>query len=147
MSDNIKAFLTQDHRACDEEFANMENAISSDDWEKGEECFDTFITDLFHHFDMEEQVMFIAFEEKTGMTGGPTQVMRMEHDQMRNVISQMRSDIERKNKDHFFGLSESLMMLMQQHNMKEEQMLYAMADAHLSSIANEVVEKMKELKK
>jgi len=147
MNQNIKTFLTNDHRVCDEKFAIMETAVISNDWNEALKKFENFTNDLMCHFDMEEKVMFPTFEEKTGMEGGPTQVMRMEHDQMRNVISQMKNDIETKNKDHFFGLSESLMMLMQQHNMKEEQMLYAMADAHLSIIANEVVEKMKELKK
>ena len=35
------------------------------------------------------------------------------------------------------------MMLMQQHNMKEEQMLYAMADSHLGDIVGDVVDNMK----
>ncbi len=39
------------------------------------------------------------------------------------------------------------MMLMQQHNMKEEQMLYRMADAHLGADATLVVNEMKELGK
>lgn len=146
MNQNIKTYLTKDHRDCDEQFANMENAVASGDWVKAQKEFNLFLNDLSTHFDMEEKIMFPAFESKTGMVGGPTQVMRMEHEQMRNVVSQMKNDVESKNKDHFFGLSESLMMLMQQHNMKEEQMLYAMADAHLASEASEIVEKMKELK-
>jgi len=81
------------------------------------------------------------------MTNGPTQVMRMEHAQMLNVVSQMREDIAKQDKNHFFGLSESLMMLTQQHNMKEEQMLYAMADAHIQEQKSSVIEKMKELKR
>ena len=32
---------------------------------------------------------------------------------------------------------------MQQHNMKEEQMLYAMADVHLASLVPQVIENMK----
>jgi len=39
------------------------------------------------------------------------------------------------------------MMLTQQHNMKEEQMLYAMADAHIQEQKSSVIEKMKELKR
>ena len=35
------------------------------------------------------------------------------------------------------------MMLMQQHNMKEEQMLYAMADAHLSVETPQIISSMK----
>ncbi len=147
MSNTISAFLTQDHRDCDEEFANMENAVASEDWAKANEQFSTFAKDLEHHFKMEEEIMFPAFETRTGMMGGPTQVMKMEHEQMRGVVAQMKTALEAKDKNNFFGVSESLMMLMQQHNMKEEQMLYAMADAHLGGDAALVVDEMKGLEK
>ena len=139
----ISSFLTTDHRACDEEFANLENAVASQNWEKSQEQLNKFISDLTHHFSMEEKVMFPAFEDATGMTQGPTMVMRMEHSQMRNILDDLKADIEKKDKNHFFGVSESLMMLMQQHNMKEEQMLYAMADMHLGSLVSKVIEDMK----
>ena len=141
----ISSFLTSDHRACDNEFANLENAIASQDWEEAKNQFEKFSLDLTHHFDMEEKVMFPAFEEVTGMTQGPTMVMRMEHSQMRNILDDLKSDIEKKDKNHFFGVSESLMMLMQQHNMKEEQMLYKMADMHLGSLISKTIEDMKAL--
>ena len=141
----ISSFLTKDHRACDEEFANLENAVASDNWEESAIKLNKFITDLLHHFDMEEKVMFPTFEEVTGMTQGPTMIMRMEHDQMRQLLNALQEDLDKKDKNHFFGVSESLMMLMQQHNMKEEQMLYAMADMHLGSLVSKVIEDMKAL--
>ena len=113
----ISSFLTSDHRACDNEFANLENTVASDNWEESKTQFDKFSADLLHHFDMEEKVMFPVFEEVTGMSQGPTMVMRMEHSQMRNILDDLKTDIEKKDKNHFFGVSESLMMLMQQHNM------------------------------
>ena len=143
--DTISSFLTADHRACDEEFANLENAIASQDWEEAKNQLEKFSSDLVHHFDMEEKVMFPVFEEVTGMTQGPTMVMRMEHSQMRGILEDLKADIEKKDKNHFFGVSESLMMLMQQHNMKEEQMLYRMADMHLGSLVSKVIEDMKAL--
>ena len=141
----ISSFLTSDHRACDNEFANLENAIASLDWEEAKSQFDKFSADLLHHFDMEEKVMFPVFEDVTGMSQGPTMVMKMEHSQMRSILDDLNADIEKKDKNHFFGVSESLMMLMQQHNMKEEQMLYAMADMHLGSRVSKVIEDMKAL--
>ena len=139
----ISSFLTKDHRACDEEFANLENAVASDNWEESAIKLNKFITDLLHHFDMEEKVMFPTFEEVTGMTQGPTMIMRMEHDQMRQLLNALQEDLDKKDKNHFFGVSESLMMLMQQHNMKEEQMLYTMADTHLAALVPQVLENMK----
>ena len=79
------------------------------------------------------------------MTQGPTMIMRMEHDQMRQLLNDLQEDLEKKDRKHFFGVSESLMMLMQQHNMKEEQMLYSMADMRLGSFVEKVIEDMKAL--
>ena len=139
----ISSFLTTDHRACDEEFANLENAVASQNWEKSQEQLNKFISDLTHHFSMEEKSMFPAFDGATGMTQGPTMVMRIEHEQMKQLLNSLQEDVNKKDKDHFFGVSESLMMLMQQHNMKEEQMLYKMADMHLGTLVSKVIEDMK----
>ena len=62
------------------------------------------------------------------MTGGPTQVMRHEHAQMRDLIGQMDAAMEQKNADGFGGAAETLLVMMQQHNMKEENILYPMID-------------------
>ncbi|PLY07010.1 MAG: hemerythrin HHE cation-binding protein [Arcobacter sp.] len=147
MSNTVSSFLTQDHRDCDDRFAALENSVASENWIEVEKVFASFFSDMQHHFDMEEKVMFPAFESKTGMTGGPTQMMRMEHQQMLQILGQMKCDIEKKDKEHFFGLSETLMMLMQQHNMKEEQMLYRMADQHLGADTSLVISQMKELER
>lgn len=101
MDETIKSFLTQDHRNCDEEFANLENVVASGDWQKAQEAFNEFENELQTHFDMEEKVLFPIFEQNTGMTCGPTQVMRMEHSQMSNVLSQMREDVAKQDKNHF----------------------------------------------
>jgi len=145
MKQSISAFMTEDHRSCDEEFAQMEISVSEDKWVEAQTKFDTFTKNLEHHFNMEEAVMFPRFETKTGMMGGPTAMMRMEHEQMRNVLGQMQDDLKVKDKNHFFGLSESLMMLMQQHNMKEEQMLYAMVDTHLGDESEVIINEMQGL--
>jgi hemerythrin-like domain-containing protein len=72
-------------------------------------------------------------------------MMRMEHQQMLQIIAQMKDAVEKKDKNHFFGLSETLMMTIQQHNMKEEQMLYRMIDVHLGSESELIIDKMKDL--
>ena len=147
MSETITSFLTQDHRDCDDNLAKLETSAASENWVETQKAFDIFYNDMIHHFAMEEKIMFPAFENKTGMQGGPTQIMRMEHAQMLNVLDQMKNDVEKKDKEHFFGLSETLMMLMQQHNMKEEQMLYRMADQHLADDSILVISEMKELER
>lgn len=137
----IKEYLTTDHRHCDEIFASMEEAASSS-LQNAKEISKKFIDASERHFQMEERVMFVEFEQKTGMTQGPTEMMRHEHAQMRNLMKQMMDAIDEDNKEKFFGTTETLMILLQQHNMKEEQMLYTMAQQHLSSDSDRIVDMM-----
>ena len=143
--ETISSFLTQDHRDCDEDFAILENAVVQKDWAKAKDLYEKYVAHMRLHFDMEEKVMFPVFEQNTGMSCGPTQVMKMEHAQMNQLMDQMSEDLQKEDADHFLGLSETLMMLMQQHNMKEEQMLYAMADAHLTAQREDILTNMKAL--
>jgi DUF438 domain-containing protein len=62
------------------------------------------------------------------MTSGPTEVMRGEHRQMRDLLGQMSSGLADRDGDTFSGAAETLLILMQQHNMKEENILYPMCD-------------------
>jgi len=100
---------------------------------------------LRHHFAMEEEVLFPAFDDRTGMAMGPTATMRMEHRQMTDLVSQMTDAVQQHDKNGFLGLSETLLMIMQQHNMKEEQMLYRMADQVLGSESDSIVGNMKKI--
>ena len=142
----ISQFMTQEHRECDSAFATTEQAIAQKNWEEAEKTFLAFSNDTLKHFKREEEVLFPAFESATGMTQGPTQVMRYEHEQVRGLIGNMAKAIEDKDKDAALSLAESMMILLQQHNMKEEQMLYAMCDRQLSpELKTTTLEEMKQV--
>ncbi len=144
MMSTIKEFLSADHSRCDEIFAKMEEK-AGESLAGARELCEEFKSETEKHFQMEERVMFLEFENKTGMTQGPTAMMRQEHTQMRTLMSQMLEAIDADNKDKFFGLSETLMILLQQHNMKEEQMLYPMAQQHLAAESDRIVDMMDSL--
>ena len=129
----ILDFLGKDHRACDELFASTEEAVAQKNWDAARDLFGHFDAALKHHLAMEEEVLFPAFEARTGNTMGPTQVMRMEHEQMRDLLQAMANAVAVTQPERFLGLSETLNMLMQQHNLKEENMLYPMSDRVLGS--------------
>lgn len=139
---SIEGFMSVDHRKCDESYASMEESIVRQSWDEASSRFSDFNALLQLHLSAEEEVMFPAFEEVTGMTQGPTQVMRMEHTQMRGSLDQIAESIEKQNYSRLTGLLETLMILMQQHNMKEEQMLYRMADEAFGDRKSEVLKKM-----
>ena len=133
---NIKQFMAQDHRDCDLLFAKAENAATKDDWAAASQAFNAFFQAMERHFGVEEQVLFPAFEEETGVLTGPTEMMRMEHDQMRTLFAEMKDAMKQQNSDDYLGAAETLLIMMQQHNMKEEQILYNMMDQRLPDDVN-----------
>ena len=130
---NIRSFMTEDHRHCDDLFAEAEQAIGKNNFEAARAAFDQFHSAMLAHFDTEEKTLFPTFEAKTGMTMGPTQVMRMEHAQIRSLMVAAVDALKSENLDDYLGQAETLLIMMQQHNMKEENMLYPMCDQHLSA--------------
>jgi len=129
---SIPVYMTAKHRECDDIFTEAESAVADNNWVLGLEKWQAFSQELAAHFAQEEDTLFPEFEQATGMTGGPTQVMRMEHQQMRALVQNLTSAMTDKDKESFLGLSETLMVMMQQHNMKEEMMLYPMLAQNLS---------------
>ena len=120
--------LQQHHKLCDELFASAEEACVKGDWAQGARAFARLREQLEAHFVSEEELLFPAFEEATGMASGPTEVMRSEHAQMRELIEQMAGALAAQDDDAFSGCAETLLILMQQHNVKEENILYPMCD-------------------
>jgi hemerythrin-like domain-containing protein len=143
----ILEFLGNDHRACDDLFASAESAVAQNNWDSARDLFDRFQAAMAHHLAMEEDVLFPAFENRTGMRSGPTEVMRMEHAQMRTVLQDMAQAVHAADRDGYLGLSETLNMLMQQHNVKEENMLYPMSDQVLAAERDELVRSMEAVAK
>ncbi|MCC6202171.1 MAG: hemerythrin domain-containing protein [Gammaproteobacteria bacterium] len=131
----ITNFMTDDHRRCDDLLATAEQHAQQEDWAAAAPATLTFIDAIEHHFQMEEQVLFPEFERQTGMNGGPTYVMREEHRQMRDLIAQLRAATDAHNRDDYLDTTETLLIMIQQHNMKEEGMLYPFTDERLSNVA------------
>ena len=138
----ITDFLSADHLLCDNLFATAEADASQNNWDKTSTGFSIFKNTLEHHFAMEE-VMFPAFEARTGMTQGPTSIMRSEHLQMIGLLNQMSDAVATQDRDAYLGDADTLLIIMQQHNVKEEQMLYRMADQVLAGEADELIERMR----
>ena len=130
---SITTPLSQHHKHCDEIFASAEEACADGDWATGEQAFALLRDQLETHFGSEEELLFPAFETATGMTSGPTEVMRGEHRQMRDLLAQMQGALALRDSDAFGGAADTLLILMQQHNMKEENILYPMCDNALGS--------------
>ena len=138
----IRTFMTDDHRHCDDLFAEAEQAVARKDLEAARAAFGHFRTAILAHFATEEQTLFPTFEAKIGSSMGPTQVMRMEHAQIRSLLDDAADALESGSSDDYFGQAETLLIMMQQHNMKEENILYPMCDEHLSAELPAILERL-----
>ncbi|PIE23467.1 MAG: hemerythrin HHE cation-binding protein [Planctomycetota bacterium] len=145
MEQSLNQFFLEDHRRCDRAWADLEAAIDEGASEAVQPAWEFFAAAMERHFQMEERVLFPAFESRTGMIQGPTQVMRAEHDQMRGVLSQMSSSLASGDLETVLELGDTLLILAQQHNMKEEAVLYPMAEQHLHGDWEELYSRCQEL--
>lgn len=134
-------FMSADHTACDNEFARAEEAALANNWNEAEPAFNKFRDDMARHFRMEEEVLFPAL--KAAGPAGPVHVMMMEHAQIKELLKQMGEAVTQKNAQSYSGLSETLLIVMQQHNHKEENILYGMADDVLSNDRDALLESMR----
>ncbi len=140
----ILEMMVAHHRQCDDAFAKLENLVAGNDWSNSG-AFDQFFSIMTKHFKAEEDVLFAAIEKKMGGPIGPTQVMRQEHQQMSVLMNRMKDAFAAKDQKKFLSASETWMVIAQQHNMKEEEILYPMMDEVLRDDATTVIAKTQEL--
>src|ERR1035437_8845185 len=114
------------HRHCDDLFVAAEECAQRGDWAAAASAFEHFHQQMKAHFDAEEVFLFPAFVAATGMRAGASQMMRAEHGQIRTVLAQLAAACDDHNSESYAGVTQPLLMLMQQHNMKEENILYPM---------------------
>jgi hemerythrin-like domain-containing protein len=145
MGKTITSYLANDHQRCDALFAHIETHIEKQDWEQAEQAFQTFASALEHHLSMEENVLFPAFEHATGNRNGPTQVMRVEHQHMRNIVERMHRAVCEQSIGDFFDHDDTLRIIMGQHNLKEESILYVLSDQVLHGRQNDLIIEMDNL--
>ena len=131
--EGISKVFADDHQRCDESFVAVEQAVTGKDWELAEARALKFIDEMEHHFAVEEGQLFPALEQASGGAAGPIQVMLMEHEQMRNLFKELKDSIAEHSVQDCLGITETLLITMQQHNMKEENILYPMADRTIAS--------------
>ena len=140
--ESIRECLTGDHRACDAAFAATEQAVAAGNWKAARAAFNTLRNAMLAHLAAEEEILFPAFEARTGMTMGPTRVMRAEHAQMRALLDAAGEALAAEDADDYAGNAETLLILAQQHNMKEENVLYPMCDQHLAGEVEALVRRL-----
>jgi len=147
LADSLHEFMADDHARCDALFAQAEESGSTGNLAETKQRFQSFLTGMLRHFNMEEKGFFIEFDKRTGYRGGgPTYVMREEHDQLRGLLEQMGGFLDEGNLERYLSAGETMLILMEQHNMKEEHVLYTMADQMFQGECMELIKKLLRIK-
>lgn len=140
---SISEFMSADHARCGGLFADAESAAQDQDLPEARAKFANYEMGMNRHFEMEEIGFFPEFDVQMGLQDqGPTAVMREEHQQIRGLLLRMRSEIDDGDLDAFAAAAETMAILMEQHNMKEEQMLYEMADQVFAAEIDPLLKKL-----
>lgn len=127
----IGLFLERDHKEIDDLFKTYQDA------KRGggaalKEVFCEFDDRLRRHIDWEEEFLFPIFERRTeGQMGGrPTVIMRHEHEQIKMYLGLIADALESNETHQVY--EEALLTTLQEHNRKEENILYPWFDRELT---------------
>ncbi len=123
---SVSELLGRDHRRLDSMLADAKRWLVAGDLPRASARFAEFRDGLEHHIAAEEEVLFPAFETLTGGAGGgPTHVMRLEHAEIRRLMAEVASNLERGDGErHATTPLAALTARIYAHNGKEERILY-----------------------
>lgn len=137
-------WLAYDHKRCDDLFARADGSVVQRDWEQAALHFLHFHQALERHLVMEESILFPAFRNAVPNAAGPLGMLHVEHGHIRGMAERIHEALSRSDPVDFMIHSETFALLMQQHSLKEEDMLYPMLDRLLSAHAADIVRAMRE---
>lgn len=123
---SINQHYTADHERLDELFHQFQKQKTTNR-DPAIKAFQEFKAGLERHIIWEEEILFPSFEKKFGHLGGPTVVMRWEHQEIRKYLDAISAKLAQEDlqtEAEEVGLTSVLCS----HNHKEESILYPMID-------------------
>lgn len=125
----VTEMLMADHVRLDGILGEVSRLVIDGEFDAAGRLFGEFACGLGRHIAMEEKVLFPVFEEATGdSSGGPTEVMRIEHVAIRRAMEEAGAGIRHKDAGRFGSAVMELRSTIGPHNVKEEHILYPMVD-------------------
>ncbi len=132
----VTDYLGWDHDRLDGMLERALGHAREGDWSSVRVLLEDFRHGLFRHIEIEEGILFPAFEEATGMfERGPTMVMRHEHLDIKVAVDGMVCGAKDGDLDEVTRCRTVLLGVLSDHNAKEEQILYPQTDRMLDERA------------
>ena len=142
--ETINDFMMKDHQLIDGYFERAEAAAKAGDFATLEREANEFLNRIAVHIDVEDRVLFAAFEERTGMAqAGPSVTMREEHREMEPIFEVMREAVTARDAAKYLAAAAQLVQILAPHNQKEETMMYPMIDDAMGPDAGSLIDEAK----
>lgn len=140
--EKLSIYCAKDHARCDAMYQAVLASIKARDWPQAALGFDGFAQALTRHMAMEEMVLFRAVEQATRAHAGPIQVLRVEHQQLRGLLQRLAGAITQRRLIDFADHADTFRIMLQQHSLKEDGILYPLADRVLQARHAELIGQM-----
>lgn len=142
--ETINDYMMKDHQLVDGFFERAEDAARAADFATLEREAAEFLDRIAVHIDVEDRLLFAAFEERTGMTqAGPSVTMREEHRQMEPLFDTMREAVAARDAGAYLRAAAQVVEILKPHNQKEETMMYPMIDDALGTDVGALLDEVK----
>ncbi len=130
---NLADYLKDEHEHCDAGFVRTETAVAAQRWDDALAAHREFEADHAAHLRFEEDRLFPELDRHGGMMAGPTDIMRREHVQLRRLLAAMGQALLTHDGEAFYEQADLFRVMNHQHNQKEENIIYPMADKLLGA--------------
>ena len=137
-------WLVHDHSDHEELLTECLDAVDVEDWHTAERVFSNLIGRLKTHIELEEEVLFPAYESRTEDPEGPTRSLRDEHIRIVQFIHDTSSVLETRNSQAGLECLVELERLLVGHHEKEEDIFLPMASLILESDREELLQNMRD---
>lgn len=138
ISTSISYSFERDHDRLEGLFQDYQR-LKLRDFPRARECFLQFEFGLGRHFAWEEDILFPLFESKTGiMENAATTGMRKEHREITQELDVMKKKIL-SGSPNTGREEERLLILMGNHSLKEESVLYPFLDEQVDEVERQKI--------
>jgi iron-sulfur cluster repair protein YtfE (RIC family) len=146
MKSSIGAFLQTDRLHCDVLLSDAETLVQASLWIRAARIMDRFDDAFRRHLLMEENILFPALEQYNSNILKPTVLMRREHRRLCRLAAGVARAIKQRHARRFLAAAGLLRLAMAAHCIKEEGVLFRMADHVLHPAARFLIGEMHALK-
>ena len=137
-------WLVHEHSLYEDLLSECKDAAEIEDWERVRLIFDQLVTHLKRHIDLEEGVLYPAYESAPHAPQGPTMALREEHGAIIRLLGDLSQVINTRDSGQLLESLDYLENQMIKHHEKEEDIFLPMASHILNASRDELLRKLGE---